>query len=54
MVEMARKKNSAPLPMVPDTHGCVILPKEQDCLTSVNYQVEPRKSLSDSNQTPNQ
>lgn len=43
MVEMARNKNSKPLPNVPDSHGCVILPKEQDCLTSVNYQVEPRK-----------
>lgn len=44
MVEMARKKNSTPLQLAPNAYGCVILPREEDCLTSINYQVEPRKS----------
>lgn len=53
MVEMARKKNSIPLQIAPNAYGCVILPREQDCLTSINYQVEPRRSSERTSESKN-
>jgi hypothetical protein len=41
MLEMARKKNSIPISEMPEQFG-VLLPPEDWCLTSVNFQLDPR------------
>jgi hypothetical protein len=40
MVEMARQRNSQPIPTPPSKDGCVFLPGESDRLTNPGYQVE--------------
>lgn len=44
MLEMARKKNSIPITEMPEQFG-VLLPPEDWCLTSVNFQLEPRNAM---------
>eukprot|EP01094_Clydonella_sp_ATCC50884_P014933 TRINITY_DN25502_c0_g1_i1.p1 TRINITY_DN25502_c0_g1~~TRINITY_DN25502_c0_g1_i1.p1 ORF type:complete len:235 (-),score=38.34 TRINITY_DN25502_c0_g1_i1:149-853(-) len=41
VMELAQQKNSLPLPSIPNRLG-VLLPSEEDCLTSVNYHVDPQ------------
>jgi len=41
MVEMARQRNSQPIPTPPSKDGCVFLPPEADRLTNPGYQIEP-------------
>eukprot|EP01102_Stenamoeba_stenopodia_P005848 TRINITY_DN16561_c0_g1_i1.p1 TRINITY_DN16561_c0_g1~~TRINITY_DN16561_c0_g1_i1.p1 ORF type:complete len:200 (+),score=59.21 TRINITY_DN16561_c0_g1_i1:153-752(+) len=43
IMDIAQKKNSIPLPIIPAKFG-VQLPPEQFCLTAPNFQVEPRPS----------
>lgn len=40
MAQLAQKKNSQPLPLVPERHG-IRLPADKYCLTGVNYQLVP-------------
>lgn len=44
MLEMARKKNSIPISEMPEQFG-VLLPPEDWCLTSINFQLEPRTNI---------
>mmetsp|Transcript_39779 Transcript_39779/g.100271 ORF Transcript_39779/g.100271 Transcript_39779/m.100271 type:complete len:144 (-) Transcript_39779:126-557(-) len=41
MMELARHKNSAPLPLIPDNSYGINLPAEELCLTNANFQIVP-------------
>lgn len=42
MLDLARRKNAIPLPIVPERPG-VFLPPEEFCLLKPNFQLEPKK-----------
>ena len=41
-LELARKKNATPLPLIPERIG-VMLPPDEHCLTKATYQMDPKR-----------
>ncbi len=41
-LELARKKNATPLPLIPERIG-ILLPPDEHCLTKATYQMDPKR-----------
>lgn len=45
LVDLAAKKNSLPLPLIPEEEGVLRLPPEKHCLVSANYRLTSQAIL---------